>query len=241
MRSGPVARARPARPVKAAAIIVAGGEGVRMRAPINKVFLDLGGRPILERSLDLVEASALVDEIVVVARAADLRQCEALRERFRKLRAVVAGGDMRHRSEFAGVRALATRIDAGEIDTVLVHDAVRPFASHQLIERLLAGLDRSVGCVPGLPLAATTVQVADGWISGYPRNLWAVQTPQAFQATWLLEAHNKAARHGFIATDTASVVEWAGGDVAVIDGEADNIKITTPEDLARANRIAATR
>ena len=78
--------------MKAAAIIVAGGEGVRMRAPINKVFLDLEGRPILERSLDLFEASPFVDEVVVVARAADLRQCEALRERFRKLRAVVAGG-----------------------------------------------------------------------------------------------------------------------------------------------------
>jgi 2-C-methyl-D-erythritol 4-phosphate cytidylyltransferase len=80
--------------------------------------------------------------------------------------------------------------------------------------------------------------VAEGWIAGYPRNLWTVQTPQAFQATWLLEAHNKAARQGFIGTDTASVVEWAGGDVSVIEGEPDNIKITTPEDLVRAERIA---
>jgi 2-C-methyl-D-erythritol 4-phosphate cytidylyltransferase len=80
--------------------------------------------------------------------------------------------------------------------------------------------------------------VADGWITGYPQNLWTVQTPQAFQATWLLEAHNKAARQGFIGTDTASVVEWAGGDVSVIGGEPDNIKITTPQDLVRAEEIA---
>ena len=87
-------------------------------------------------------------------------------------------------------------------------------------------------------LPDAVVLVEDGWIAGYPRNLWAVQTPQVFQATWLLEAHNRAARQGFVGTDTASVIEWAGGDVAVIDGEPDNIKITTQDDLARAERIA---
>jgi 2-C-methyl-D-erythritol 4-phosphate cytidylyltransferase len=225
----------------AAAIIVAGGEGSRMQARVNKVFIEIDGRSILERSLQLFESSALVADIILVARQADLQSCDSLRGRFPKLRKVVPGGDVRHRSEFAGLRALAARIDGGEIDAVLVHDAVRPFASQHLIEQLLAGLNRTVGCVPGLPLDAATVQVEDGWISGYPGNLWAVQTPQAFQATWLLEAHNKAARQGFVATDTASVVEWAGGDVAVIDGEPDNIKITTPEDLARAERIAAGR
>jgi 2-C-methyl-D-erythritol 4-phosphate cytidylyltransferase len=225
----------------AAAIIVAGGEGSRMQARVNKVFIEIDGRSILERSLQLFESSALVADMILVARQADLQTCESLRGRFLKLRRVVPGGDVRHRSEFAGLRALAARIDGGEIDAVLVHDAVRPFASHRLIERLLAGLHRTVGCVPGLRVDRTTVQVQDGWISGYPQNIWAVQTPQAFQATWLLEAHNKAARQGFVGTDTASVVEWAGGDVAVIEGEPDNIKITTPEDLARAERIATGR
>jgi 2-C-methyl-D-erythritol 4-phosphate cytidylyltransferase len=225
--------------MRAAAIVVAGGAGARMQAPVNKVFLELDGRSILDRSLELFESSRLVDEVVVVARAVDLHRCEALRERFRKLTTVVPGGDLRHRSEFAGLRALAARIDAGEIDTVLVHDAVRPFASHRLVERLLAATGRTVGAIPGLPVTRRAVLVADGWIAGYPKDVWAVQTPQAFQATWLLEAHNKAARQGFIGTDTASVVEWAGGDVTVIEGEPDNIKITTPEDLAIAERIAA--
>src|SRR5207237_7963266 len=128
----------------------------------------------------------------------------------------------------------------GQIQPVPVDDEVRPIAGVCLRERLLAALTRSVGCVPGVPLDAKTVQVDDGWISGYPRNLWAVQTPQAFQATWLLEAHNKAARQGFVGTDTASVIEWAGGDVAVIEGEPDNIKITTQDDLVLAERIAAS-
>jgi 2-C-methyl-D-erythritol 4-phosphate cytidylyltransferase len=227
--------------MSAAAIIVAGGEGTRMRAPVNKVFIEVDGRSILEHSLDLFESTPLVDRVVVVTRRADLTRCESLRERFGKLRMVVAGGDVRHRSEFAGLRSLAAQIDAGEVDTVLVHDAVRPFASRALVERLIAGVAHATGCIPGRPLGRATALVADGWITGYPPNLWSVQTPQAFQATWLLEAHNKAARQGFIGTDTASVIEWAGGDVSVVEGEADNIKITTPEDLARAERIMARR
>jgi 2-C-methyl-D-erythritol 4-phosphate cytidylyltransferase len=225
----------------AAAIVVAGGQGTRMGARVNKVFIEVDGRSIVERSLELFESIPLVGQIVLVARQADLARCDSLRARFRKLTAVVLGGDQRHNSEFAGLRSLAARIDAGEIDTVLVHDAVRPFASHALVERLIAGVAQAVGCVPGLPVGRATALVADGWIAGYPPNLWTVQTPQAFQATWLLEAHNKAARLGFIGTDTASVVEWAGGDVSVLEGERDNIKITTPEDLARAEAIAARR
>jgi 2-C-methyl-D-erythritol 4-phosphate cytidylyltransferase len=227
--------------MKAAAIIVAGGEGTRMGSRLNKVFIEVDAQSILEHSLQLFESSPLVDEVVLVVRPSDLSRCEPLRRRFAKLSQVVPGGDQRHRSEFAGIRALAARIDAGEVDTVLVHDAVRPFASPGLVERLLSGVAQSIGCIPGLPVGRTTALVSDGWIGGYPRNLWTVQTPQAFQATWLLEAHNKAARQGFIGTDTASVVEWAGGDVSVIEGEPDNIKITTPEDLERARRIAASR
>jgi len=223
----------------AAAVIVAGGEGARMRAGKNKIFLEIAGRSILERSLALFESTSQVSEVVLVARAIDMKTCEVLKARFRKLRRVVPGGDVRHRSEFAGIQALAGDIDATRIDTVLVHDAVRPFASHRLVERLLAESARSVGCIPGIPLPATTVINEGGWIAGYPTNLWAVQTPQAFQATWLLEAHNRAARQGFIGTDTASVIEWAGGDVTVIEGELENIKITTPADLGLAERIAA--
>lgn len=224
--------------MRTAAIIVAAGQGTRMGARVNKVFMELGRRSILEHSLDLLESNPHVDRVVLVARQSDLSRCDPLRARFSKLRAVVPGGDQRHRSEFAGLRALSAQIDAGEIDAVLVHDAVRPFATRALIERLMAGVVEAVGCIPGLPVARTTALVADGWIAGYPPNLWAVQTPQAFQATWLLEAHNRAARQGFVGTDTASVVEWAGGDVSVIEGEPDNIKITTPGDLARAELIA---
>ncbi len=227
--------------MRAAAIIVAGGLGTRMGARVNKVFMEVAGRSILEHSLELFESDPRVHRVVLVARQEDLSQCEPLRARFSKLSTIVPGGDVRHRSEFAGLRLLAAQIDSGGVDTVLVHDAVRPFATHALVDRLLVSVAQTIGCIPGLPAGRATALIADGWIAGYPPNLWTVQTPQAFQATWLLEAHNKAARQGFIGTDTASVVEWAGGDVSVIDGEVDNIKITTPEDLARAAVIAGRR
>jgi 2-C-methyl-D-erythritol 4-phosphate cytidylyltransferase len=227
--------------MSAAAIIVAGGHGTRMGARVNKVFMEILGRSILEHSLELFQSNPHVEQMVLVARQRDLPLCEPLRARFTKLTAVVPGGEQRHHSEFAGLRALAAKIDAGEIDDVLVHDAVRPFASRALVERVSAGVAEAIGCIPGLPMGRATALVADGWIAGFPTNLWTVQTPQAFQATWLLEAHNKAARQGFLGTDTASVVEWAGGDVSVIEGEVDNIKITTPEDLVRAEGIARRR
>ena len=220
------------------AVIVAGGEGARMRADRNKVFLEVGGRSILERSLSLFQSHPLIDEMVLVARRADMKACEAIGGQFPKLRHLVGGGDVRHRSEFAGVQALAGRIDAGEIDVVLVHDAVRPFASERLIDGLVAERGESIGCIPGLPLPGTVLAVKDGYVVEGPRNLLAIQTPQAFEATWLLEAHNRAARQGFLGTDTASVIEWAGGDVRVIPGEVENIKITTPADLEQAERIA---
>ena len=227
--------------MSAAAIIVAGGLGTRMGARVNKIFMEVAGRSILEHSLELFESDPRVHRVVLVARPEDLSQCEPLRARFSKLSTIVPGGDVRHRSEFAGLRLLAAQIDSGVVDKVLVHDAVRPFATHALVDRLVAGVAQTIGCIPGLPAGRAIALVADGWIAGYPPNLWTVQTPQAFQATWLLEAHNKAARQGFMGTDTASVVEWAGGDVSVIEGEVDNIKITTPEDLARAAAIVSRR
>ncbi|HVH64463.1 MAG TPA: 2-C-methyl-D-erythritol 4-phosphate cytidylyltransferase [Candidatus Acidoferrum sp.] len=222
-----------------AAIVVAGGAGTRMRSEVNKVFIEVHGRSLLEWSLALFQEVPVVTEMVIVSRQADLERSCQLARRYGKLSSVVVGGDVRHRSEFAGIKALAASIDGGRITTVLVHDAVRPFASRRLVERVVVGIDEAVGCIPGLRVPGTVVEETDGWVSGYPENLWAVQTPQAFQATWLLEAHNKAARQGFIGSDTASVVEWAGGDVKVIEGENNNIKITSPEDLGRAEQIAA--
>src|SRR3989442_8089388 len=178
--------------MSAAAIIVAGGLGTRMGARVNKIFTEVAGRSILEHSLDLFESDARVHQVVLVARQVDLLQCEPFRARFSKLNWVVAGGDVRHRSEFAGLRALAPKIDAGEVDTVLVHDAVRPFATHALVDRLLAGVAQTIGCIPGLPAGAGPPPGDVGRLAGHPPKLWALQTPQAFPGPSLLAAAQNA-------------------------------------------------
>ena len=212
-----------------------------MRAAVNKVFLDLAGKSILEWSLSLFERASQVTAVVVVAQPGDIGTCQALRTRYPKLLGVVPCGVLRHRSEFAGVAALSGPIDSGEVDAILVHDAARPFATTGLVDRLLDGVAGVEGCVPGLPVPPHTVVAQAGFIAAYPAGLWSVQTPQVADATWLLEAHNKAARAAFAGTDTASVIEWAGGQVRVIEGESDNIKITTPDDLGPAREIAGRR
>src|SRR2546430_8210698 len=150
----------------AAAIIVAGGLGTRMGARVNKIFMEVAERSVFEFSLALSESDPRVHQVVLVARQGDLSRCESLRARFSKFNAVVAGGDVRHRSEFAGLRALAAKIDAGEVDTVLVHDAVRPFATHALVGRLLAGIVQTIGCIPGLPAGRGTALLAHSLIAG---------------------------------------------------------------------------
>ena len=227
--------------MSAAAVVVAGGRGTRMQASVNKVFLEVARRPILEWSLALFEACPGIDRVVVVANADDVATCRSLASRFPKVSQVVPGGDVRHRSEFAGVAALSARIDAGEVETVLVHDAVRPFSSTNLVVRLLSGMAGVQACIPGLPMPTGTALVEAGTVAGLPADLQLVQTPQAADATWLLEAHNKAARAGFLGTDTASVIEWVGGAVRVILGEQDNIKVTTQKDLRMAEQIASKR
>lgn len=227
--------------MSAAAVVVAGGRGTRMKAPVNKIFLEVAGRPILEWSLALFESCPGVDRVVVVANAGDVAACRSLASRFPKVSQVVPGGDLRHRSEFAGLAALSARIDAGEVETILVHDAVRPFASPNLVLRLLSGMAEVQACIPGLPMPPGTALVEAGTVASFPADLHLVQTPQAADATWLLEAHNRAARAGFVGTDTASVIEWAGGLVRVVPGELDNIKLTTQADLRMAERIAGKR
>jgi 2-C-methyl-D-erythritol 4-phosphate cytidylyltransferase len=154
----------------------------------------------------------------------------------------VDGGETRHDSEFNGLEALAADIDAGDIDRLLVHDAARPFVDLALVQRLLEALAEHPGAIPALPAAARLVSGStDGLLRGLVDGAWAVQTPQAFRAGPLLEAHRKARADGFRGSDTASVLERTGQAVAVLQGNPDTFKITTPVDLLRAQVVARRR
>jgi 2-C-methyl-D-erythritol 4-phosphate cytidylyltransferase len=229
---------------RAVAIVLAAGAGKRMAAAVNKVFLPVAGKPIIAWSLECFERQPDIPEIIVVAAASELQECRQQLEPFgfKKLSAVVVGGPTRHDSEFNGLTYLGQRIEAGAIDLVLIHDAVRPFVTASMVDRLITEARRSGAAIPCVPAADNIVQaLPKGQVSKPTAPLWAAQTPQVFDARLVLEAHRQAHRDGFKGSDTSSVVERVGRSVAVVYGSYDNIKITTSDDLIRGEQIARAR
>lgn len=233
---------------RVAAVLLAGGSGTRLGLGPgnNKVYLGIGGRPVLSWSLATLDAEPRVVTIVAVVRAGDERAMTAAVDACRPVTplVVVEGGGTRAASERAAFAALAPAVEDGAIDVVVVHDGARPFLSAELLDRVILTAAIHGGAVPGIPPTApvfgrdhdaVAVQVDAG-------ALRRVQTPQGFAAAPLLGAYAEAGRTGFDGVDTAEVVErFTDLDVRVVHGDPDNIKVTTPDDLHRADRIAARR
>jgi len=228
-----------------AAVVVAAGSGRRMGAPRNKLFLPVGGKPILAWSLELFQSLPEVRTVVLVAAPSELEECRTEIVQpygLTKVGKLVPGGRTRHESERFGIEALAAEIEAGDLEVVLVHDGARPFAepAHVLAAvRLARGEGAAV-----LAVRAHDVVVAgagDTLEEGAAGELWAAQTPQAFGGRLLLEAHRRAVADGFEGTDTASVVERVGHPVRVVEGSYDNLKVTIAADLPLAEEIARCR
>ena len=133
---------------------------------------------------------------------------------------------------------LALQAAPADVRTILVHDAVRPFVTRALIDALIAAAERDGAAICALPVAETIKRVRDGRVEATVDRdgLWTVQTPQAFHAGVLREAHDKARRDGFVGTDEAMLVERLGHPVRVVPGLVENVKITTAADLQRARR-----
>lgn len=218
------------------AVVLAGGSGTRFGAEVGKVYVTLGGRPILAHSLGVLHADPVVDDVVVVIREGDEDLWEAVHRDAPtdRVRAVVPGGSTRQRSEWAGITAVRDRVPGAS--AVLLHDAARPFLTHDLIVRLVGPAGAGEGAIPAIPLAGDLVDV-----DGQPvdtRDLVAVQTPQAFPLDVLLATYPRALAEGFEGVDTAQTVQ-AHGDVVVrwVPADPRNLKVTHPEDLARAEAL----
>ena len=215
------------------AIVVAGGDGSRLGADRPKAFIGLGGRPLLAHSIDLLEDHPAVDRIVLVVPAEWEEPATLLADELAagKVVAAVPGGETRALSVAAGLDVVADDAEA-----ILVHDAARPFATAELIDRLLEALATHAGAVPAVAVTDTVKRVEGGRVAETLERseLRAVQTPQAFRAEALRRAYAAPAAALRDATDCASLVEAAGLEVAVVPGEGGNMKITSPEDLAGA-------
>jgi 2-C-methyl-D-erythritol 4-phosphate cytidylyltransferase len=213
-----------------------------MGGHVPKQFLLLGGQPILVHSLRVLQASPVIDEIILAVPQAERQYCldhiVAMGE-FGKVTKVVPGGDQRQDS----VRhALAEVCEDTEI--VLVHDAVRPFLTEDMVRKVVAAAAEQGAAIIALPMRDTVKYVgADGVIEKTVdrRPLWLAQTPQAFRRSWLEEGHRKAHLDGIHATDDAHLVELIGKPVVVIEGSGENIKVTRPEDLVIGEAILSSR
>jgi 2-C-methyl-D-erythritol 4-phosphate cytidylyltransferase len=217
-----------------AVLVPAGGLGTRLGGHTPKQFLQVGGATILARTLTHFVRHPGVRAIVVAAPAEHLARTRRLVARSgRHPVEVVAGGATRQESVWQALQAVP-----GDVDVVLVHDAVRPFIDRRLIDAVVAAAVAHGAAICALPIAETVKRVRDAVVETTldRSGLWAVQTPQAFRAALLREAHDKARREGVVATDDAMLVEWLGQPVRVVPGLAGNVKITTPEDLRRARR-----
>jgi 2-C-methyl-D-erythritol 4-phosphate cytidylyltransferase len=219
--------------MKATAIIVAAGEGLRIGGKISKPYLPLCGRAMVLRTLDRFFAARCIGQVVLVVAAGELSRCEGMLRGDSLLGqrpwVLQSGGATRQQSVKAGLGKVG-----GDVDIVVIHDGARPFVSPGLIDRCVESANQTGAAVAGLPARDTIKFVSDDRrILSTPdrKALWEIQTPQAFRREVIVEAHEWATRAGFTATDDAMLVEQTGKPVWVIDGENTNLKITVPEDL----------
>ncbi len=214
------------------AIVAAAGRGRRFGAPENKVFARLAGRTVLEWSLHALSGCADVEAIVVVTGAEDRARVEALSRSFERVCSVCEGGAERSDSVQNALNAVPP-----ETTVVAIHDGARPLVSSSLVGACIAAAREHGAALPATPVSDTVKRSADGRFTLETvdrRELYAVQTPQAFRVELVREAYRAAHGAGFVGTDDASYVEHLGHPVHLVPGERTNLKITLPEDLELA-------
>jgi len=217
------------------AVIVAAGSGVRF-GDVSKALVGLRGRPLLSWSLDVFGSLDEIRSIVVVAGEHTIDRCKALiQDRGTTSATVVLGGATRAESVRAGLAALAP-----EISYVAVHDAARPLLTPALVRRVLMEAIEIGAAVPAIPVSDTLHAIGpDGLIAATPdrAGIRAAQTPQIARRDWLEDTY----RTGAGTTDEGGLLAAAGYPVRLVDGDAENIKITWPADLVQAEAIMAAR
>lgn len=217
---------------KRGVIIVAGGSGRRMQSSLPKQFMILGGMPVVARTINTFAEALPGADIVVVLPEEHIALWKNLAARFDvAVHRVVAGGKERYDSVKAGIEALAT-----EVEYIAVHDGVRALVSKKLVLRAMMEVERLDAVIPVVDVVDSIRRIVGDGSAIVPRSeLRAVQTPQVFRAAVLRNAYTLPYDTSF--TDDASVVEAAGGTITLIEGERQNIKLTTPEDMTWAEAI----
>ena len=221
-----------------AAIVVAAGRGVRASTggeTIPKQYRALAGTAVLSRTLDALLAEAGIDWVLPVIHPDHQGLYAALPTRGERVLPPAHGGAERQASVLEGLKALAPL----RPDLVLIQDAARPFVDPATIRQVIEALGESDAALPVVPVTDTIKRSLDGRTVAATEDrqqLYAAQTPQGFRFPQILSAHMRAARLPRPFTDDAAIAEWAGLTVALTPGSTHNIKLTHPEDFARAER-----
>ncbi|WP_195576666.1 2-C-methyl-D-erythritol 4-phosphate cytidylyltransferase [Paenibacillus sp. 1001270B_150601_E10] len=213
-------------------VVVAAGKGTRMGTTESKQYLLLQDKPVLVHTLEVFQAIEECESIVLVTGVQDHERCRSWIEQYgmTKVREVRAGGKERQDSVYEGLKA----IESYGLDTVLIHDGVRPFVQQQHILACFEAALTQGAAVLAVPVKDTIKQVNEqGVITATPdrNSLWAIQTPQAFRLEVVMEGHRQAKQFERTSTDDAMLVEQMGVPVHVVEGDYTNVKLTTPEDL----------
>lgn len=214
-------------------LILAAGRGGRFGA--EKQFLPLLNKPVLYYSLSTFQNCEEIDSIVLVVKRERIDYAKDMSERFNftKVKKIVEGGEHRQDSVRKGLEEIE------EEGLVVIHDGVRPFIDIKVIERGLEALKTHRAVVYGIPISETVKLVkGDRVLKTIDRDgLFTIQTPQFFWLSLIKEAHKRAYEKGYYTTDDASLVEWMGEEVFLLQGDKRNIKITSKEDLKLAEAI----
>ncbi len=226
------------------AIIVAAGKGTRMNYSMRKQYLLLAGKPILGHTLEIFIRCDEIEEIILVVPEEDFDFCKRkilLPLKLQKRVNLVSGGQERQESVYSGLMAMAAGDKEG---LVVIHDGVRPFVYSEQVLECIKGAKEFGACIVGIPVYETLKHVNH---SGYTDKtikrdtIWLAQTPQAFQNSLIIKAHEIARQKGYTCTDDAQLVERMGKKVKIIRGSRNNIKITNREDLELARAILQAR
>ncbi len=216
------------------ALLVAAGKSERMGADLPKPYVNLGDETLLKRAVKTFLEHPKIDAVRVVIR----REHHAIYKKAVEgltMFPCVVGGDSRQESVHLGLESLAHRPP----QVVLIHDAARPLVSPELIDRVLAGLEKNTAVIPALAVTDSLKRIDKNIVaeSVSREHIYTVQTPQGFHFSTLLEAHRAFAGQNL--TDDAALMEKTGTKVIIVDGDPDNIKITTAKDIERMTSLLA--
>ncbi|RFU68655.1 2-C-methyl-D-erythritol 4-phosphate cytidylyltransferase [Peribacillus saganii] len=216
-------------------IIPAAGQGKRMKAGRNKLFIEISNVPIIVYTLRIFEADPNCRGIILTINPEEKPIFQSIIDTYQlgKEIKLVPGGQERQQSVRNGLH------NVSGTELVLVHDGARPFIERALIADLTEAAYEHGSAIPAVPVKDTIKKATNNTVEETVErsSLWAVQTPQAFRFSILKRAHEEAEKEGYLGTDDASLVEIIGEKVVIVEGDYDNIKITTQEDLYFAEAI----